>query len=255
MTENLRNGLSVAIITYNEKDNIRQCLESISWVDEIIVVDSGSDDGTVDICKEYGVRFFTEPWQGFARQKNSAVEKTTRYWVLSLDADESITAELKEEIEATINLSVAKDGYYVARKNYFLGKWIKYCGWYPDYTLRLFKKGKGTFGEREVHESIDLTGSTGYLKNPMVHNTYKTISDYITRLDRYSTLAANELQKEKRKYGLWHIVLRPMYTFIHMYIIRLGFLEGYYGFILSLLYSFYTFAKYIKLRELQSKEK
>lgn len=255
MTENLSNGLSVAIITYNEKDNIRQCLESISWVDEIVVVDSGSNDDTADICKEYGVRFFTEQWQGFARQKNSAVAKTTRQWVLSLDADESITRELREEIEATINLTDAKEGYCIARKNYFLEKWIKYCGWYPDYTLRLFKKGKGVFGEREVHESIDLTGSTGYLKNPMIHNTYKTISDYITRLDRYSTLAALELQKENRKYGLWHIVLRPMYTFVHMYVIRLGFLEGYYGFILSGLYSFYTFAKYIKLRELQSKEK
>ena len=121
MVENLRNGLSVAIITYNEADNIRQCLESVRWVDEIVVVDSGSDDDTADICKEYGVRFFTEPWQGFARQKNSAVSKTTEQWVLSLDADESITPELKKEIENTINLTAAKDGYWIARKNYFLG--------------------------------------------------------------------------------------------------------------------------------------
>ncbi len=252
MEKHTRNSLSVAIITYNEKDNIRPCLASIDWADEIVVVDSGSDDGTPDICREHNIHFFIEPWQGFARQKNSAIAKTTGHWVLCLDVDERITEELREEIKTTISQPDAKDGYFLARKNFFLGKWIKHCGWYPDYTLRLFKNGKGRYAEREVHESIDLAGSTGHLKNPMEHHTYKSISDYITRLDNYTTLAAVELNKQNKHYGLWHIVLRPIYTFFHMYVIRLGFLDGCDGLILSGLYSFYTFTKYVKLRKLQS---
>lgn len=244
--------LSVAIITCNEKDNIQPCLASIDWADEIVVVDSGSDDGTPDICRKHNVRVFTESWKGFARQKNSAIAKTTGQWVLCLDADERITEELREEIETTIGQADAKDGYFLPRKNFFLGKWIKHCGWYPDYTLRLFKNGKGRYAQREVHERIDLAGSTGHLKNPMEHHTYTSISDYITRLDNYTTLAAVELSKENKHYGLRHIVLRPLYTFLHMYLIRLGFLEGYDGLILSGLYSFYTFIKYVKLWELQS---
>jgi glycosyltransferase involved in cell wall biosynthesis len=212
--------VSVAIITKNEEDNIGGCLESVKWADDIIVVDSGSDDGTADICERYGVRFYTEPWKGFSAQKSGS----------------------------------EKSGYFIPRKNFFLGRWIRHCGWYPDYTLRLFKKGTGSFGEREVHESLSVRGDTGFLKHPMEHYTYKSISDYLKRLDRYSTLAARELLKEKKRYGMHHIVFRPLYTFFHMYVIRLGFLDGYFGFMLSILYSFYTFSKYTKLRELQVTE-
>ncbi|HOU52250.1 MAG TPA: glycosyltransferase family 2 protein, partial [Smithella sp.] len=147
-----------------------------------------------------------------------------------------------------------KDGYFIARKNFFLGRWIKRCGWYPDFNLRLFQKGKGLFGIREVHEAVKLDGVAGHLEFPMEHHTYKSLEDFMKRLDRYSTLAAQELLKEKKTYGILHIVFRPLYTFISMYFLRLGFLEGYYGFILSVLYAFYTFLKYIKLRELQSSE-
>jgi glycosyltransferase involved in cell wall biosynthesis len=246
--------VSVAIITKNEEDNIGDCLESVKWADEIIVVDSGSDDGTADICERYGVRLYTEPWKGFSAQKNSAIEKATNDWILSLDADERVTPELRKEITALCENETAKNGYFIARKNFFLGRWIRHCGWYPNYTLRLIKRGKGSFGEREVHESLSVRGDTGYLNHPMEHYTYKTISDYLKRLDRYSTLAARELQKEKKRYGIHHIVFRPLYTFLHMYFIRLGFLDGYFGFMLSILYSFYTFSKYIKLREFQVTE-
>jgi len=248
-------GLSVVIITRNEEDNIRDCLESIRWADEIIVVDSASTDRTGDICREYGVRFFIEPWEGFARQKNSAVGKATREWILSLDADERVTPELKNEIIAVLNSAHPKDGYYIARKNFFLGRWIRRCGWYPDSTLRLFQRCKGLFGIREVHEAVELKGVSGHLQHPMEHYTYKSLSDFMVRLDRYSTLAAQELLKENKKYGMLHIVFRPLYTFINMYLMRLGFLEGYYGFIISGLYAFYTFLKYIKLRELQGSQK
>lgn len=249
------NELSAVIITHNEEDNIRDCLESIRWTDEIIVLDSDSDDRTAEICEEHDVRFYNESWKGFSHQKNSAIAKATKDWILCLDADERVTPELRKEIEGTLKSPDPKDGYFIPRKSFFLGRWIRYCGWYPGYNLRLFKKGKGLFRIREVHEAIDLNGSTGHLKNPFEHDTYKTISDYIQRLDRYSTLAAKELSKDNRTYGIHHIILRPLYTFINMYIMRGGFLEGYYGFMLSVLYSFYAFSKYIKLRELQVTKK
>ncbi|HQI73138.1 MAG TPA: glycosyltransferase family 2 protein [Smithella sp.] len=249
--KNSSKGLSVVIITHNEEDNIRKCLESVQWADEVIVVDSDSTDKTEGICRTFGVHFVKEPWKGFALQKNSAIEKATRDWILSLDADERITPELKKEIISVLESAHPKDGYFIARKNFFLGRWIKRCGWYPDYNLRLFQKGKGLFGIREVHEAVKLNGVAGHLEFPMEHHTYKSLEDFMKRLDRYSTLAAQELLKEKKTYGILHIVFRPFYTFISMYLLRLGLLEGYYGFVLSVLYAFYTFLKYIKLRELQ----
>lgn len=244
-------GLSVVIITHNEENNIRECLESVRWADEVIVVDSESGDRTGEICREFGVAFYTEPWKGFARQKNSAIEKAAQDWILSLDADERVTPELRKEIAAILESDHPKDGYFIARKNFFLGKWIRRCGWYPDYNLRLFKRGKGRFGIREVHEAIGLEGVSGRLSHPMEHHTYKSLNDYMKRLDRYSTLAAQEMLKENKTYGILQVIFRPLYTFLNMYVLRLGFLEGYYGFVLSVLYAFYTFLKYIKLRELQ----
>ncbi|MDD5711281.1 MAG: glycosyltransferase family 2 protein [Smithellaceae bacterium] len=242
--------LSVAIICCNEEENIGPCLESVKWADEIVVVDSGSTDSTPQICRDYGVQFHTEPWRGFSAQKNSAVSKATKPWVLSLDADERVTPALRFEIENVIGSGDAKDGYFIARRNFFLGKWIRHSGWYPDYNLRLFKRGRGTFRKREVHEAIELEGVSGHLKNPMEHYTYKSIGDYIARLDRYSTLAARQLQIEKKRARLDHIIFHPGYTFFNMYVMRAGFLDGYYGLILSIYYSFYTFSKYAKLKEL-----
>jgi glycosyltransferase involved in cell wall biosynthesis len=243
--------LSVVIITHNEEENIGACLESVKWAGEVIVVDSGSSDRTPEICRAYGVRFYSEPWKSFSQQKNVAIGKATKEWVLSLDADERITPALWAEIGAAINSDKAKDGYCVARRNFFLGKWIRHCGWYPDYNLRLFKNGKGIFKTREVHEAIELNGATGYLKSPMEHYTYKSISDYLLRLDRYSTLAVQQLIKENKKFAFHQIIFRPAYTFFNMYIMRGGILDGYYGFVLSILYSVYTFSKYAKLRELK----
>jgi len=251
--KDFRSGLSVVIITHNEEENIKDCLESVKWADEVIVVDSESDDATARICKSYAVNFYNEPWKGFPAQKNSAIAKATKKWILSLDADERVTPLLEKEIKELIQKDGSKDGYFIARKNYFLGRWVRYCGWYPDYNLRLFKNGKGLFRNREVHEGVDLDGSKGYLKHPMEHYTYRSISDYLQRLDLYSTLAARELLKEKKVYGIHHILFRPLFTFFSMFILRTGFLEGYYGFMLSVLYAFYTFSKYIKLRELQQK--
>jgi glycosyltransferase involved in cell wall biosynthesis len=249
------NKISVAIITKNEETNIRECLESLRFADEIVVVDNGSTDKTREICRKYGARVFEEDWQGFARQKNSAVAKTRNRWVLNVDADERIPAALQEEIARVLDRNSPVDGYFLARKNYFLGKWIRRCGWYPDFNLRLFRKDRGRFEDREVHERVQVQGEVGYLQNPLEHFTYRSLSDFIQRVDRYSTLAAREMRKEGRRFRYTDLFLRPPFTFMQMYLIRAGFLEGYFGVLLSILYSFYTFVKYSKLKELQNLEK
>ncbi len=242
--------LSVAIITYNEEENIKDCLESVKWADEIVVVDSGSADRTQEICRQYTDKVFTLEWTGFADTKQKAVNLTTHPWVFVLDADERVTKELKEEILNVIKDKSSKVGYYVPRKNYFGKKWIKHSGWWPDYTIRLFRKEKGSFEPREVHEAININGSTGYLKNPLEHYTYKDIADYLKRMERYSTLAAKELYKKGRRANILDIVFRPPATFIRMFLLQLGILDGIYGIILACLYSRYTFNKYSKLKSL-----
>jgi len=246
--------ISVAIITQNEERNIRECLESVRWADEIVVVDNGSTDETHQIFQDFPARVYLEEWKGFSGQKNSAIEKTRNEWVLSLDADERVSPELRQEIELNLEGDPSTDGYYIARKNFFLGRWIKHCGWYPDYNLRLFRKSRGRFGERAVHERVELQGNVRYLKNPLIHQTYRSLSDFLGRMDRYSTLAAQEMQNEGRRYRLFDAFFRPPFTFLQMYVLRGGFLEGYLGFLLSMLYAFYTLVKYSRLREFQEKE-
>ncbi len=146
--------ISVAIITKDEEHNIRDCLESVRWADEVVVVDNGSTDDTLKICREYRAQVYEEEWKGYSGQKNSAIGKARNEWVLSLDADERVTPDLCEEIAGALDGNPSVDGYFIARKNFFLGRWIKHCGWYPDFNLRLFRKGRGRFAERIVHEKV-----------------------------------------------------------------------------------------------------
>ncbi|MEW6409288.1 MAG: glycosyltransferase family 2 protein [Nitrospirota bacterium] len=245
--------LSVAIITHNEEDNVRTALESVKWADEIVVVDSFSTDRTIEICKEYTDRIFLSEWEGFSRQKNKVIGFTSHLWVLVIDADEYVTEELKEEIIRELG-HPRYDGYYIPRKNYFGGRWIRHGGWFPDHTLRLFRKDKGLFYDREVHEAIELNGEPGYLKNSLKHYTYRNISDYLQRMDRYSTLAADEMLKKGKRFHLYNLFINPATTFLKMYIFKRGFLDGIYGLILSGLYTCYTFAKYAKLKELSHRK-
>ena len=246
--------ISVTIITKNEERNIRDCLESVKWADEIVVVDSGSTDDTLKICKSIQARIYQEDWKGFSRQKNSAIEKAGNEWILSLDADERIPPDLRKEIQTILEQNPPEQGYFIARRNFFLGRWIRHCGWYPDYNLRLFRKSQGRFGERAVHERVEIQGKLGYLKHPLEHKTYCSLGDFIQRMDRYSTLAAAEMRSQGRSYRFSDALLRPPFTFLQMYFLRAGFLEGYLGFLLSILYSFYTFLKYSKLKELSESE-
>jgi len=241
--------LSVTVITKNEARNIEDCLRSVAWAQEIVVLDQFSTDGTADLAKRLGARVYQESWKGFARQKNSAVERTTGDWILSLDADERIPLPLKNEIEETIQRKDACHGYFIARKNFFSGQWIRHGGWYPDYCLRLFKKGSGRFEDRAVHEKVVVKGATRYLRNPLEHYTYRSVADYLTRMERYSRLAALEIQEANRP-PLWSaLTLRPAFTFLSMYLLRGGFLDGKKGLFLAASYAYYTFLKYYRYSE------
>jgi len=229
--------LSVVMITFNSEKYLRESLESALFADEVLVLDSGSTDKTLDIARSLGVKVYQEPWRGFGKQKQRAVELAESDWVFVLDSDEVITEDLKEEVLNAIKENVY-DGFFVPRLNYFFGKPIKRCGLYPDYSLRLFKKSKGRFTEDEVHEKVLVNGKVGYLKSHMLHYAYETVEEFIQKQNRYSSLGAKP-NKVKA-------ILGPLWTFLKLYIFRLGLLEGWQGFLISALYSQYTFWKYIK---------
>ena len=239
--------LSVAIITKNEEANIRRTLESVRWADEVIVVDSGSTDRTCDIARQLGAKVFVEEWKGFAAQKNSAIEKCTGDWILSLDADEEVSEELAGAIK---NVSADFSGFYMNRKNLFLTRWIRRGGFYPDPKLRLFRRGKGRFEDRAVHETVKVEGEVGKLRGHLIHHAYPTLSSYIEHMNSYSSLGAEmAVAKGNGRFSILNIVVRPLATFIYNYIFRLGFLDGREGLLLHLYHSVYVSWKYAKAWE------
>jgi glycosyltransferase involved in cell wall biosynthesis len=242
--------LSVFIIALNQEANIGECLESVSFADDLVVVDTGSADRTVELARAYTDRVLTAPWEGFGRTKNYALDQTRGDWVFSLDTDERVPPALKDEILAVVTSDGPQVGYRVPRKNYFCGRWIRHLGWYPDYTLRLFRRGTGRFRDREVHEEVEVAGPVGVLRNPLEHYSYRSVGEYVTRMDRYARLAAVELAKRGRRPFPGELVFRPFFTFLHLYILRRGFLEGATGYNLAVLMSMYKFLKYYYLREL-----
>jgi glycosyltransferase involved in cell wall biosynthesis len=242
-------SLSVTIICLNEAARIRACLESVRWADEIVVCDSGSTDGTPEICRAYTDRVFIDPWRGFAAHKNLALDRATGDWIFSLDADERVTPELAREIRETLRAPAA-DGYTVARRNHFLGRWIRHGGWYPDRTIRLVRRGAGRFQPRAVHEAVQVEGAVGHLVHPFDHFTYDSVSAYLRRMDRYSTLAAEEMRRDGRRARLVDLGLRPAATFLRMYLLQSGFRDGTAGLVLAGLYAAQTLAKYAKLWEM-----
>jgi glycosyltransferase involved in cell wall biosynthesis len=249
---NNRLNISVIIITRNEEHNIVDCLESVKWSDDIVIVDAQSTDRTVDLAKKYSPKIFVTSWLGYAAAKQFALEKVSNEWVLWLDADERVTPELAEELHEIVRL---KDdiysGYEVARKAYFLGRWIKHCGWYPGYVLRFFKKGKVKFNTARVHEKIEYAGAIGRLKNHLIHYTDDNLYHYFSKFNHYTTLAAQDVRESGKKYSLYDVLVRPPFLFLKMYILRFGFLDGMQGLILSMLSAAYVFTKYVKLWELE----
>jgi len=251
----MRASLSVAIITLNEERNLPACLESVRWAEELVVCDSGSRDRTLEIGRAHGARVFQDPWRGFAGHKNLAVERCGNPWVLIVDADERVTPELRAEIERVLADPAAADGYWVPRRNYFLGRWIRGGGWYPDATIRLFRKGRGRFEKRAVHEAVAVEGAVGRLEASLEHYTYDSIASYLVRMDRYSTLAAQELQRSGRRARLADLIVRPAWTGFRMLCFQGGWRDGWRGLILAGLYASYVFSKYAKLWELAQSAK
>ncbi len=249
-----RKRVSVTVITLNEEAEIGACLESVSWADEIVVVDSGSADRTTEIAKKYTDRVVHQDWLGCGAQKNYAARCATHDWVFSLDADERVTSSLRDEIEAVLCSEPCADGYFVPRKNYFLGRWIRYAGWYPDHTIRLFNKKAGRFSEREVHEKVVLSGRADFLKNPIEHYTYRSLAAFHERMGRYASLSARQMGKEGKRFKARNLLAHPVWTFLKMYFLQQGFREGIYGLMLSGLYSYYTFLKYACLLELERRD-
>lgn len=244
--------LSIAIITYNEEANIRRTLESVTWADEVVVLDSGSTDGTLAICREYTDRVIHRDWLGFARQKNAALEQTTGDWVLSLDADEPVEPMLAQEIRNIIASPAARDGYLIPRRTFFLGKEIRHGGWYPDYNLRLFRRGRGRFEDRAVHEAITVQGAVGRTRSAILHYAYPDLASYMASINKYSSLAVSVMDERgigRFKTSWVNILLRPIFTFVLRYVFRLGFLDGKHGLVLNLFHSSYVFAKYAKAWE------
>jgi glycosyltransferase involved in cell wall biosynthesis len=245
----------VTLITLNEEANIRACLESVGWAGEVLVSDSGSTDGTVAICEELGAKVYIDKWLGFGAQKNLIADRAAGEWILNIDADERVTdglhAEILEAVEGDGGDS-GKDGYMVARKNYFAGRWIRRCGWWPDLNLRLYRKAKARFQERAVHEAVVMEdgAKVGRFSNPVEHFTYTGVDDYLERMEKYSRLAAEEMRNQGRRTGILDLTLRPLFTFLKMYVLKLGFLEGRVGFTLSRLYGKYTYTKYARLKEM-----
>jgi glycosyltransferase involved in cell wall biosynthesis len=242
--------LSVTVISLNQEANMGPCLESVRFADEIVVVDTGSTDGTMAAARRYTDRVFQTDWQGFAGTKNFALDQARMEWVLSLDTDERVPEALREEILAVVRGDGPLAGYRVPRRNYFCGRWIKHLGWYPDYTLRLFRRGQGRFREREVHEEVAVVGPVGNLVTPLEHYSYTSVSQYVQRLDRYARLAARQMAKQGRRPYPLETAWRPCATFFKLFVLKAGFLEGRAGFALSVLGSMYNFLKYYYLGEL-----
>lgn len=247
--------ISVILITKNEEDNVQQCLSTVLWANEIIVVDAGSSDSTVAKAQEFTKKVFVRPWEGYGAAKNFALSQVASEWVLWLDADERVSDLLKEEIQRSVALTNPKAvAYSVPRKANFLGRWILHCGWYPGRVTRLFKLGKGRFTDSKVHERLEIDGPEGELASDLLHYTDPSLSHYLDKFNKYTSLAAEELAEDRRSFSLGLITIRPAWTFIRMYFLKRGFLDGLPGLILCVLSSCYVFTKYAKLWEKTSRD-
>ena len=241
--------LSVIIITKNEQDNIEDCLESVKWAEEIIIVDSGSTDKTEAICRKFTDNFYVKDWPGFGIQKQRSLELASREWVLSIDADERVTPELKSEIIDKITQNSNIGGYLIPRLSNYLGKDIYHAGWYPDYTLRLVKRKEVYFTRDIVHEKMIVDGRVQKLSNHFIHYPYNSISHHIQKLNDYSSLSAEKMFSKGKNVSWLMVFLKALFGFIRAYIFRGGFLDGWQGLVVSISTGASVYLKYLKLKQ------
>ncbi len=246
--------LSAVIITFNEEANIRDCIESVRFADEVIVIDSASTDRTVEIAESCGARVLSVPWSGYARAKNFGIDQASHDWILLIDADERVSQELAKSIRDRLALTPAHadrcSGYRIARKTWYMNRWIRGSGWYPDWIVRLFDRTEGRVRDVPVHESVTLSGKSGRLSGDLLHQSYRSISDHVRRIDKYTTLAAQQWASEGRRASIVMMLLRPGWEFLRKFIFKLGFLDGVPGLIIAGMHAWYIFLKYAKTYEL-----
>ena len=240
--------ISAAIITFNEERNVARVIESLRCCDEILVLDSGSNDRTAEIAAKLGARVVEASWHGYAAQKNIAVELAAHDWILSLDADESLSEALEAEIWQIKKTGPKFDGYTVPRLAQYLGRWIQHSGWYPDRKIRLFDRTKAKWVGDFVHESVKVQGTVGHLQSNLLHFTCNSLSEHLRTMDRYTTLAAQEIASREATVSLSRLLFDPPWTFFRSYVLKRGFLDGVEGLAIAYLAAFYNFAKYAKAR-------
>jgi glycosyltransferase involved in cell wall biosynthesis len=240
--------ISATIITFNEERNVARVIESLRCCDEVLVLDSGSNDRTVEIATKLGARVVEASWHGYAAQKNIAADLAAHEWILSLDADESLSEALEAEIWQIKKSGPKFDGYTVPRLAQYLGRWILHSGWYPDRKVRLFNKSKAKWVGDFVHESVKVEGRIGHLKSNLLHFTCNSLSEHLRSMDGYTTLAAQELASNGKPVALAKLLLDPPWTFFRTYVLKLGFLDGPEGLAIAYTAAFYNFVKYSKAR-------
>ena len=246
-------GLSVILITKNEQASIRRCLESVKWADEIIVLDSGSTDGTVGICSEYTAHVHQTDWPGFGPQKNRALERATGDWVLSLDADEWMTPASRDEIARCVAQPQDFAAFRLPRRSSFCGRFMRHSGWWPDHVVRLFRRGAARFSDNAVHERVIVDGKTGTLQEPLMHETLVDLEELLAKMNNYSTLSAQDMHRGGKRSGLSKAVAKAAWAFVRTYFLRGGFLDGREGFMLAVATAEGTYYRYVKLLLLQKK--
>ena len=246
----MKNPLSIAVITLNEEKRLAECLASVSFADDIVVVDSGSTDSTLDIARRFGARVYRQKWQGFGRQKQTAIDHCKNRWVLILDADERLSEDAMAEIKALQEKGGSCAAYQLPRKNFFLGRWIRYAGWWPDYVTRLINKERCRMSANLVHESIEVNGLLGQLDSPIIHQATRNLEHTMEKMDRYSTAGAREMHARGESASYAKALGRGVWAFFYNYFIRRGFLDGGPGFIIAVSDAVNKFFKYAKLAEM-----
>lgn len=239
--------LSVILITKNEAHNIGACIDSVRFADEIIVVDSGSTDGTQEIARAAGAKVIVSDWPGFGPQKNRALDTATGAWVLSIDADERIPAELAAEIQRTVSLPDTLDAYDISRRSWYCGRFIEHSGWAPDYVTRLFRRGRARFSDDIVHERLIVDGKTGRLANVMLHYSFLDFSQVLKKVDHYSTLSARQAHARGKRGSVGKAVLHGWWAFMRTYFFKLGFLDGAHGLALAISNAEGSYYRYLKI--------
>ena len=240
--------LTVTVITFNESAHIGAALDSVSWADEIIVVDSGSTDGTAEIARAKATRVITRGWPGYSEQKNFAADQASHDWVLSMDADERVTPALADEIRALLGRGPSADGYRIRRVSHYLGQWIRSTDWFPDYQLRLYDRRAGRWNGMKIHESFRLReGHPAMLHGELEHYAYRDLAHHVSKINAYTTLIAEQWYEEGRRTNPIAMTVHPAFAFLRNYVLRAGFRDGGVGFLVSVMNSYYVFLKLAKL--------